>query len=398
MVRERPSRPARFCFDSKVKEGWTTLASVLQESDKALRAGRSAAPRVWPTGFDPLDTYLAGGLRAGELTLLGGPQGLGKTTWALQMMRNMAAAGSAVSYFSFEHDEQTFLERLICIESGERDGIEGLKLRQVRQALEAVDVKADLASRLAKSPGGGDAVKAVAAWADGVGLHRSSGATTSMDVIRASVEKAARGGEAPVGVGDYLQKGAVPDRRLAEADRVTVVVEGLKDLALQLEVPVLAIVAADREGIVAGKRLRVHHLRGSSSLAYEADVVLLLNDKYDVVARHHLVYDVGNAERFRDWAVLSIEKNRPGLDRIDLEFRKRFDQGRFDSIGEAVSEQLIHERVYVEQRRSPGGWRPSISRRGRGSRSVPAPGHARVVRRRARVRPVQRCRRRRRAA
>jgi replicative DNA helicase len=92
----------------------------------------------------------------------------------------------------------------------------------------------------------------------------------------------------------------------------------------------------------------VHHLRGSSALAYEADVVLLLNDKYDVVARHHLVYDVGNAERFRDWAVLTIEKNRTGLDRIDLEFRKRFDQGRFEALGQSVTEQLIDERVFVE--------------------------------------------------
>ena len=65
--------------------------------------------------------------------------------------------------------------------------------------------------------------------------------------------------------------------------------------------------------MAAGKRLRVHHLRGSSALAYEADVVLLMNDKYDVVARHHLVYDVGNAERFRNWAVMTIEKNRGGM-------------------------------------------------------------------------------------
>jgi replicative DNA helicase len=320
----------------------------MQQADKQLRAGRSAAPRVWPTGFDPLDAYLGGGLRAGELTLLGGPQGLGKTTWALQMMRNMAAAGSTVSYFSFEHDQQTLLERLVCIESGERDGVEGLKLRQVRQALESTDIKTDLAARLQKSPGGGDAVKAVSAWADLVGLHRSSGATTTLDVIRKSVELAARSGGSPVVVVDYLQKVAVPSSDLPEAERVTIVVEGLKDIALQFEVPVIAIVAADREGIIAGKRLRVHHLRGSSALAYEADVVLLLNDKYDVVARHHLVYDVGNAERFRDYAVLSIEKNRTGLDRIDLEFRKRFDQGRFDSLGQPVREQLIDERVFVD--------------------------------------------------
>ena len=331
-----------------MNDGWTSLATVLDQANTALRAGRSAAPRVWPTGFDPLDAYLGGGLRAGELTLVGGPQGLGKTTWALQMMRNMAAAGSAVSYFSFEHDQQTLLERLICIESGERDGVEGLKLRRVRQALEATDAKGDLATRLQKAPGGADAVKAVGVWADLVGLHRSSGATTSVDVIRKSVEAAAKAGSSPVVVVDYLQKVAAPRSDLPEAERVTLVVEGLKDLALHFEVPVVAIVAADRDGIVAGKRLRVHHLRGSSALAYEPDVVLILNDKYDVVARHHLVYDVGNAERFRDWAVLSIEKNRTGLDKVDLEFHKRFDQGRFDTVGQAVREQLIDERIFVE--------------------------------------------------
>jgi replicative DNA helicase len=331
-----------------VTDGWTSLAGVLDEANAALRGGKSAAPRVWPTGFDPLDAYLGGGLRAGELTLVGGPQGLGKTTWALQMMRNMAAAASPVAYFSFEHDQQTLLERLICIESGQRDGVEGLKLRQVREALEATGVKGDLATRLAKAPGGPDAVKAVSTWAPLVGLHRSNGASTSVEVISGFVERAAKKGESPVVVVDYLQKVAVPRSDLPEAERVTIVVEGLKDIALQYAVPVVAIVAADREGIAAGKRLRVHHLRGSSALAYEPDVVLILNDKFDVVARHHLVYDVGNAERFRDWAVLSVEKNRTGLDRIDLEFRKRFEQGRFESVGQPVTEQLMDERVFIE--------------------------------------------------
>jgi replicative DNA helicase len=38
-------------------------------------------------------------------------------------------------------------------------------------------------------------------------------------------------------------------------------------------------------------------MRGAAALAYEADVVLLLNEKFDVVARHHLVYDLGNIDR-----------------------------------------------------------------------------------------------------
>jgi replicative DNA helicase len=77
-------------------------------------------------------------------------------------------------------------------------------------------------------------------------------------------------------------------------------------------------------------------------------VVLVLNDKYDVVARHHLVYDLGNAERYRDWVVLSIEKSRSGRDHVDLEFRKHFAHSCFDPSGQLVAEQLVDERVHLD--------------------------------------------------
>jgi replicative DNA helicase len=140
---------------------------------------------------------------------------------------------------------------------------------------------------------------------------------------------------------DYLQK--VP---AGEGEEVA---EQLKDLALEKGVAVLAVVAAEKTGLAPGHRLRVHEFRGSSALAYEPDVVLILNEKYDAVARHHLVYGVGAAERFREWVILSIEKNRSGSDRIDLEFRKQFAHARFDPEGQLVAEQLIDERVNVDQ-------------------------------------------------
>ena len=108
------------------------------------------------------------------------------------------------------------------------------------------------------------------------------------------------------------------------------------------------MVASDKEGLTAGKRMRVGNLRGSSALAYEADTVLLLNDKYDVVARHHLVYSIGNAEKFKNWVVLSVEKNRNGRAGVDLEFLKRFDQSRFETTGRQVNEQLVDERIFVD--------------------------------------------------
>jgi replicative DNA helicase len=326
------------------------LSDVLRGSDDLLRRGAPAAARVWPTGLSALDRYLSGGMRSSELTLLGGPQGMGKTSLALQVLRNVVAAGSAGVYFSFEHDAATVLERLVAIEAGVSAGLDAVSLRQVRQAMESADERREsLAQRLARHPGGQDAVEAVARYGDRLLVHRSSGALTDLGEIATVVTEASRRtGETTFVVVDYLQKVAVPGGPDLEEERVTIVVEGLKDLALEAELPVLAIVAADKEGISSGRRMRVHHLRGSSALAYEADVVLLLNDKFDVVARHHLVYDLGNAERFREWAVLTIEKNRAGLDRIDLEFRKRFDQGRFEADGRLVEEQLVDDRVFVE--------------------------------------------------
>jgi len=330
------------------KQPVVSLRDVLERADKAAKAGESAGAAVYATGFHPLDTYLGGGLRSGELALLGGPQGLGKTTFALQIARNAALAGNDVVYFSFEHDEVTVMTRLVALEAGLREGADAVSLRTVRLAVDTSDLSPDgLAGRLAGPGGGADAVKAVGEYGDRFLIHRSDGKHTSADAIREVVAGYAKGGDnGPLVVVDYIQKVNAPQQD--ENERTTVVVEALKDLALELDVPVLAIVAADKEGLATRGRLRVFHLRGSSALAYEADVVLMLNDKYDVVARHHLVYDVANAERFRGWVVVTIEKNRSGLDRIDLEFKKVFEQGRFDTEGSTVTEQLTDERVYTE--------------------------------------------------
>ena len=328
-----------------------SLAGVMEQTDHRLKAGSHAAPRVWATGFRTLDTCLSGGFRAGELILLAGPQGLGKTTYALQMLRYVACAGRSAVYFSFEHDTQTLLERLVAMEAGMIAGPNGVTLDRVRKSFEGSDGEGagSLAERLSDTEGGREAVEAIETYAERLLLHRSTGSKTTLDTIREVIEAvSAETQQLPFVVVDYLQKVKLTDGPRDEEERVTVVVEGLKDLAVELDIPVLAVVAADKVGVEAGKRMRTQHMRGSSALAYEADTVLIMNEKYDSVARHHLVYDVGNAERFRDWAVVTIEKNRSGMFGIDLEFRKRFEQSRFEGGGQRIAEQLVDERVYVE--------------------------------------------------
>ena len=109
----------------------------------------------------------------------------------------------------------------------------------------------------------------------------------------------------------------------------------------------IAVAAADKASLGAGRRMRIHDLRGSSALAYESDIVLILSEKVDIVARDHLIYDLGNAQRFSDWCVVTVEKNRHGRAGVELEFHKDFTHGRFHTDGQEVKERLIDERVFV---------------------------------------------------
>ena len=325
----------------------TTVGASLARSDERMLTGKNAAGRVWKSGFEGLDPAIGGGFRAGSLILLAGPQGLGKSTFALQIGRNIAAAGRPVIYFSYEHDPEDITQKLLALEAGELDDTDQVRLNAIRAAFVDLWVSS-LERRLEAVPSGVDALTRIASYSEMLFLHRSTGTRTDLEAMEQAIQ-AVRGftGLNPFVIVDYLQK--VKVRGVGdEEERTAAVVEGLKDLAIDLGTPILAIAAADKAALDTGKRMRANHLRGSSALAYEADIVLVLNNKFDIVARHHLTYDLGNAERFREWAVLTVEKNRFGRDGIVLEFHTRFDQGRYEPEGREVKEQLIDERIFRE--------------------------------------------------
>ena len=93
-----------------------TAIDVLNDVRGKVASGELADYEPIPLGFTPLDRMLGGGIRPGELLLIGGAQGTGKTTMALQMARNVAASGQAyVLYVNFEHDDADMLNRLIAM-------------------------------------------------------------------------------------------------------------------------------------------------------------------------------------------------------------------------------------------------------------------------------------------
>ena len=305
-----------------------------------------------PLGFTPLDKTIGGGLRAGELLLIGGAQGTGKTTMAVQMARNIVLGGQAsVLYICFEHDEEYLLNRIIAMESvlaqlPAKTG--GVKLQDVRREILGTWLaqggeSADLSANPRLKP----ALERIARYGPNLYLLRGSQTTSTVENMRSLITryKQLSGDRRLVVFVDYMQKVPVIPEPNTETEKVTYIVNGLKDIALSLDVPMISIVAADKEGLKAA-RLRNYHLRGSSAINYEADVILILNEKYNIVAKVNIEFNPYQAQRFREWVIVSVEKNRGGQHSIDLEFQKHFEYSCFDANGRTVQEKLIEERLY----------------------------------------------------
>ena len=326
---------------------------VLVDLNDKVAAGKVGEYQPVPLGFTPLDKTIGTGLRPGELLLIGGAQGTGKTTMALQMARNVASGGQAnVLYICFEHDEQYLLNRLIAMESAlaappaqdRRDQDPGRPQGDPRH-LDAREGGG--ATQLASNPRLRPSLDRIARYGQNLFLLRGSQTASTVDNIRKLVHqhRELSGDRRLVVIVDYLQKVPQIPEPDTETEKVTYVVNGLKDIALSEEVPMIAIVAADKEGLKAS-RLRNYHLRGSSAINYEADIILILNEKYHIVAKVNIEFNPYQAQRFRDWVVVSVEKNRGGQDNVDLEFEKHFEFSCFDPNGRTVQEKLIEERLY----------------------------------------------------
>jgi len=83
-----------------------------------------------PLGFTPLDKTIGGGLRAGELLLIGGAQGTGKTTMSVQMARNIVMGGQASVLYVCYEPTRVPAQRIIAMESA----LQPLPGRSRRQA------------------------------------------------------------------------------------------------------------------------------------------------------------------------------------------------------------------------------------------------------------------------
>jgi replicative DNA helicase len=337
-----------------------TLLDVLIMEDHKVASGKLGAYLPVPVGFDPLDNAIGGGLKPGELMLVGGAQGLGKTIWCMQIARNIAMQGHCALYASFELNEEQLLNRIICMESIDpanpalQRGVRMKDLREYVLSMSRQHPNVGLYDMLNAVPAAAASLQKMQAYCRNLYLMKASPTKTTLAMLESIVQELKKRHEKVILFVDYLQKVPVPSSTsattgtmLEEDERVTIIVEGLKNLAMSQDVSVVAIVASDREGLKS-KRLRLHHLRGSSALDYECDIAIIMNNKFNILSKQHIEYNQYKAESYKSWVVFTIEKSRSGASEIDMEFQMRTEYFSFNPAGQMVEQKLIDGKITLE--------------------------------------------------
>lgn len=341
-----------------------SLAEALARVEVETAAPERGLQLPLALGFSPLDELLNGGLRPGELMIIGGAAGVGKTIFGLQLARNVALRQVASAhqsgthlggamYVCFEHDQAHLTQRLLCLESAElRQGEDALTMAKLAKLAAAAGGSSGagvgLIGLLRRDPKYGAAVQALERYAERLYLVKASGRHSTLDRIADAAITLARKSPASLLVVDYLQKIPVNSAALEpETEATTFLTQGLKDLALETGLRIVAIAALDRDGL-QHKRVRLADLRGSSALQYEADVGLIFNNKYDIVSREHPVYNERQAPDLQRWLVMTVEKNRAGRARVDMEYALDAAHFRLVSRGGYVRERLIDDRLTLD--------------------------------------------------
>ncbi len=247
------SRPQNFVpIKDELKAAYERIEKLHQGGERGLR-GIS-------TGFDDLDNYLSGFQRS-DLIILGGRPSLGKTALLLDMAKSAAIKTKLpVGIFSLEMSRDQVIDRIIAADAQ----VPLWKLRTGRLSDDA-DFEMIQASldRLAQAP----------IFIDD---------TPSANIIQ--LRSMARRLQAEHGLGllvvDYLQ--LIQPRNNTEnmVQAMTEVSRGLKGLARELQVPVLA--AAQLSRAVEQREIKIPRLadlRESGSIEQDADVVLFIYRK-----------------------------------------------------------------------------------------------------------------------
>ena len=251
---------ALFAVSQKhLKQNFTPIQEVLTSSFErldTLHKDKNALRGV-PTGYRELDNLLAG-LQNSDLIILAARPSMGKTSFALNIAQHVATKeGIPVGIFSLEMSKEQLIDRLLSSEAG----IDSWKLRTGNLEDSDFEKINKAMGTLSESP-----------------IYIDDSAMANVMEMRTKARRLQSENDLGLIVIDYLQlmsgRSTGGDNRVQEISEIS---RGLKGLARELNVPVIALSQLSRSVEMRSPKIpQLSDLRESGSIEQDADVVMFI--------------------------------------------------------------------------------------------------------------------------
>lgn len=283
--------------DKIIKSDYKPMGDLLDDAFNRIETlhNNKGALRGLKTGFRDIDKKTAG-LQNGDLIIIGARPAMGKTTFAQNLAYNVASINNkGVLFFSMEMASNEIIDRMISDVSGV--GNWGIRTGNLSD------------DEFAKI---GDAMAEMAE----IPIYIDDTSSMTIMELRNKARRAVHDHDIGVIIIDYLQLLDGSDRYKGQrVQEVTEISRGLKILARELNIPVIALAQLSRN--VTGRenpRPILSDLRDSGSIEQDADLVMFL---------HRPDYYKQNDDNYEETHITEviIAKHRHGeTGRIDLYF------------------------------------------------------------------------------
>ena len=249
--------------DGATGEGWRDFRRSLTEAVKNAEAAHSRDGMAGlPTGLRDLDELL-GGLHKSDLIIVAARPSMGKTGLATGIgfhaaRQQIDGRPCPVGFFSLEMSSEQLSTRILASEAG---------------------VSADRIRKGELQNHEMDRILAVVPELEGLPLYVDDGAALTISALRTRARRLKRQHGLDLIIVDYLQLLSASsmrrnDNRVQEVSEIT---RGLKTLAKELDVPVVALSQLSRNvESRTDKRPQLADLRDSGSIEQDADVVIFI--------------------------------------------------------------------------------------------------------------------------
>jgi replicative DNA helicase len=236
------------------EEKFSDAGEILEDKLTAMTENRYEFSAL-STGIDHLDSKLdEGGIGKGEVFVISAPTSCGKSQLALNIVLRAAVQdGIPIGIFSFEMPAEQLMKRMVQTASA-------VNLKKIRENVASDTEKNRVFEALKKVK---DAPIIVEHF------------VRSVDELRSKARSMKRKHKIEALVIDYLQ--LIPyDARMSKNDGIALVSHRIKQLAMELNIPVILLAQVNREGAKRDSGLSMHDLKDSGDIENDADVILLM--------------------------------------------------------------------------------------------------------------------------